>query len=108
MTISSNGIIPKMNGGAVLKVRMFGGFQMSYRGEKFQIGKKQTAKAVRLLQMLLHAGAAGIAREQLLEDLFGHEAETDLANNLIVRWKWTPWRSCPYWSRQRAKKKMSA
>ena len=84
MPISSNGIIPKMNGGAVLKVRMFGGFQMSYRGEKFQIGKKQTAKAVRLLQMLLHAGAAGIAREQLLEDLFGHEAETDLANNLNV------------------------
>ncbi len=84
MTISSNGIIPKMDEGDVLKVRMFGGFQMSYRGEKFQIGKKQTAKAVRLFQMLLHAGPAGIAREQLLEDLFGHEAETDLANNLNV------------------------
>lgn len=84
MTISSNGIIPKMDEDDVLKVRMFGGFQMSYRGERFQVGKKQTARAVRLLQMLLHAGPAGIAREQLLEDLFGHEAETDLSNNLNV------------------------
>lgn len=84
MTISSSGITPKTDEEDVLEVRMFGGFQMSYAGEKFQVGKKQTAKAVRMLQMLLHAGPAGISREQLLENLFGHEAETDRSNNLSV------------------------
>ncbi len=63
---------------------MLGGFQMIYQGEEFRVGKKQTAKALRMLQMLLHAGEAGVSREQLLENLFGYEAEGDIANNLSV------------------------
>lgn len=63
---------------------MLGGFQLIYQGEEFQVGKKQTAKALRMLQMLLHAGEAGVSREQLLENLFGYEAEGDIANNLSV------------------------
>lgn len=67
-----------------LEVRMLGGFQMIYQGEEFQVGKKQTAKTLRMLQMLLHAGEAGVSREQLLENLFGYEVEGDIANNLSV------------------------
>lgn len=67
-----------------LKVRMLGGFQIFWQGEELQIGQKQTTKAMRMLQVLLHAGPAGISREQLLEDLFGYDAEGDIANNLSV------------------------
>lgn len=72
------------DGKSILEVRMLGGFQMIYQGEAFQVGKKQTAKAIRMLQMLLHAGSAGVSREQLLENLFGYDAEGDIANNLSV------------------------
>lgn len=68
----------------LLKVQMLGGFQLSYQGEEFQVGKKQTTKALRMLQMLLHAGASGVSREQLILNLFGYEAESDVANNLSV------------------------
>lgn len=49
---------------------------MIYRGKAFQEGRKQTTKALRMLQTLLHAGSVGVSREQLLENLFGYEVET--------------------------------
>ena len=68
----------------LLEVQMLGGFQLTYQGQEFQVGKKQTTKALRMLQMLLHAGAAGVSREQLILNLFGYEAESDVINNLSV------------------------
>lgn len=68
----------------LLEVQMLGGFQLTYQGKEFQVGKKQTTKALRMLQMLLHAGAAGVSREQLILNLFGYEAENDVSNNLSV------------------------
>ncbi len=68
----------------LLEVRMLGGFQLIWQGREFQVGKKQTAKALRMLQILLHAGPSGVSREQLLENLFGYDAEGDIANNLSV------------------------
>ena len=68
----------------LLEVQMLGGFQLTYQGQEFQVGKKQTTKALRMLQMLLHAGAAGVSREQLILNLFGYEAESDVSNNLSV------------------------
>lgn len=68
----------------VLKVRMFGGFMLTYKGEKIQIGKKQTTKAIQMLQVLLHAGESGVTRNQLLECTFGRDIEGDLSNNLSV------------------------
>ncbi len=67
-----------------LKVQMLGGFQISWQGEELHMGKKQTTRAMRMLQVLLHAGPTGISREQLLENLFGYGAEGDIANNLSV------------------------
>lgn len=68
----------------LLEVRMLGCFQLIWQGREFQVGKKQTAKALRMLQILLHAGTSGVSREQLLENLFGYDAEGDIANNLSV------------------------
>ncbi|MCI9546485.1 MAG: helix-turn-helix domain-containing protein [Lachnospiraceae bacterium] len=61
---------------SILEVRTLGGFEMIYQGKAFQEGRKQTTKAVRMLQTLLHAGSVGVSREQLLENLFGYEVET--------------------------------
>lgn len=68
----------------ILKVQLLGGFAMTYNGRKIQVGKNQTTKALQLLQILLHAGGAGVARVSLLEYLFGRDAEGDIANNLRV------------------------
>lgn len=69
---------------AVLKVRMFGGFTITYQGKAIQVGKKQTTKALQMLQALLHAGTAGLTRGQILEYIFGREPEGDVSNNLSV------------------------
>lgn len=68
----------------ILRVQMLGSFLMTYQGEKIQVGKKQTTKAIQMLQVLLHAGDAGITRNQLLECTFGRDLEGDLSNNLSV------------------------
>ena len=40
----------------ILRVQMLGGFAMTYGGKTVQVGKKQTARAVLMLQALLYAG----------------------------------------------------
>ncbi len=69
---------------AGLKVKMFGRFEITYNGERVQVGGNQSTKALQLLQMLLHAGPKGLSRAQVLEYLFGFNAEGDIANNLRV------------------------
>lgn len=69
---------------ATLYVQLLGKFSMSYQGNRIQIGKNQTTKAMQLLQILLYVGADGISRGQLLENLFGRAADGDVANNLRV------------------------
>ncbi|MBP3701282.1 MAG: transcriptional regulator, partial [Lachnospiraceae bacterium] len=69
---------------ARLDVQMLGKFSMTYQGNKVQVGKNQTTKALQLLQILLYVGADGISRVQLLEYLFGRDADGDVANNLRV------------------------
>lgn len=73
-----------------LKVSMLGRFSMTY-GEQTVSFKRNTAtKAVKLLQILLHESfcgsgeQAGIPRTELLEDLFGREELSNVANNLRV------------------------
>lgn len=67
-----------------LKVRMLGGFSMIYQEKELFLGKKQTSRVMRMLQALLYAGPGGMAREQLLEGLFGSEFEGEPSNNLSV------------------------
>lgn len=73
-----------------LKVSMLGRFSMTY-GEQTVSFKRNTAtKAVKLLQILLHESFCGsgeqegIPRTELLEDLFGREELSNVANNLRV------------------------
>ena len=67
-----------------LYVQLLGKFAMYYGGSKVQVGKNQTTKALQLLQLLLYMGSDGISRAQLLENLFGRDADGDVANNLRV------------------------
>lgn len=67
-----------------LKISVFGGFSASYGEKALVFGRNTVTKAMKLLQILLYRGEEGIARDKLLEDLYGHEELTDSANNLRV------------------------
>lgn len=77
----------------VLRIQMFGGFSMYYGGEAVALNKTGNSKAIRLLQMLLLSPKAGIAKRELLDNLYGWNDKTDTANrnknlnNLIYRLK---------------------
>lgn len=65
-----------------LTVMMFGGLKISLNGEAVVLDKSSTSKPMLLLQMLLHAGERGVAREVLQETLHGNGKVTDRTNNL--------------------------
>lgn len=67
-----------------LKVRVLGGFSATYEGEPLVFGRNMATKAMRLLQILIYHGEKGIARENLLEVLYGREELADASNNLRV------------------------
>lgn len=66
----------------VLKVRMLGAFEMTYDEKPISFERNTTTKTNQLLQLLLWAGKEGIAREELLQRLFGREEVTNPANSL--------------------------
>lgn len=74
-----------------LKVRMLGYFAMSYGDMPVSLKKAESAKSVRLLQMLLLAGNTGIAKNELIDNLYSWGEIRDGANrnrnlnNLIYR-----------------------
>lgn len=68
----------------ILRVKMLGGFSMSYDSEPILFRKNSATKSMKLLQILLYYGETGIARGRLLENLYGREELADQANNLRV------------------------
>lgn len=68
----------------VLKIHVLGGFSITYGDRPVSFGKNTTTKAMKLLQILLLNHEKGIAREKLLEELYGREEVADAANNLRV------------------------
>lgn len=66
----------------VLKVRMFGAFEMEYENCPIAFERNTMTKTNQLMQLLLFAGAEGITREQLLQRLFGREEVTNPSNSL--------------------------
>ena len=76
----------------VLRVQMFGGFAMYYGDEAVTLNKAGSSKSVRLLQMLLSL-PGGIAKNELIDNLYGWNEKGDVANrnknlnNLIYRLK---------------------
>ena len=61
-----------------LQVKMFGTFSMSYDGTLIT-GKNKSGESqfMYLMQMLLHAGSAGVSRDMLQQNLFRNK---DLEN----------------------------
>lgn len=79
--------------GKILQIQMFGGFSMRYGGEAITMNKVGSSKTVRLLQMLFLSQDGGIAKNELIDNLYGWNEKTDTANrnrnlnNLIYRLK---------------------
>lgn len=77
----------------VLRIQMFGGFAMYYGGNPVTLNKAGSSKSVRLLQMLLLSLHSGIAKNELIDSLYGWNEKGDAANrnknlnNLIYRLK---------------------
>ena len=77
----------------VLKVQMLGRFTMTYEQTPISLNKTGSAKSVRLLQMLLLSGTMGIAKNELMDSLYGWNGSNDGGNrnrnlnNLIYRLK---------------------
>ncbi|MBE5893899.1 MAG: hypothetical protein E7286_11100 [Lachnospiraceae bacterium] len=67
-----------------LTVRMFGRFEIIYNNQMLNLGHSQTTKAMKLLQLLLFYGNEGIHRSQIIQYLFGVDAEGELQANLRV------------------------
>lgn len=72
-----------------LKVYMLGRFSMIYGDQAISFKRNTATKAVKLLQILLHetfcgGDRCGIPRTELMEDLFGREELSNVANNLRV------------------------
>lgn len=65
-----------------IKVRMLGAFTMEYKNSLLSFERNTLTKTNQLLQILFQAGDAGIAREQLLQRLFGREEVTNPSNSL--------------------------
>lgn len=68
-----------------LKVFMLGRFSVIYGDQQLSLGKSNTTKAMKLLQLLLASSEqGGIQRSRILEDLYGREEVADTGNNLRV------------------------
>lgn len=69
---------------AVLQVQMLGVFSVKYGDKPLSLGRNTATKAMKLLQILLYRLDIGIAREELIECLYGREEISDASNNLRV------------------------
>lgn len=76
-----------------LRIQMLGGFVMYYNGAAVSMNKIGSSKSVRLLQMLLLSYPNGVPKNELIDNLYGWNEKTDVANrnknlnNLIYRLK---------------------
>ncbi len=68
----------------ILKVHMLGGFYVTYGGSPVSFGRNSMTKVFKLLQLLLYYKDNGIAREQLIENIYGRGELADVSNNLRV------------------------
>ena len=72
-----------------LKVRMFGGFTLEYKGREIILDRNIASKTMQLLQiMLLHTGDGGISKTALIEALYGRkevENKNGSLNNTLFR-----------------------
>ncbi len=67
-----------------LQVKLFGNEKIIYGDTSILNGKNMITKVIKLLLILIYAGEEGISRGRLIENLYGNEEVTDIANNLRV------------------------
>lgn len=65
-----------------LKVKMFGGFELSKEGEEVVLGRNTSAKFTQLLEIIWLHAEDGVSRNKLLQDLFGAEDLANISNSL--------------------------
>ena len=68
--------------GQGLRVRMFGGFAVEYKGENLNLTRLKGTKALQLLILLFLAGDIGMAKKDLIYNLYREEDGVDLNRNL--------------------------
>lgn len=65
-----------------LVLKVFGGYTLTYDGRPITLGRGNLTKAVQLLQILLLNMKNGIAKDELIRDLYDWEDGTDTNNSL--------------------------
>ena len=68
----------------LLKVKMFGGFELLYRGEPVVLERGKATKATQLLQYFLFHKDQKISRDELLHALYEWDEDINPVNNLKV------------------------
>ena len=68
----------------VLQVRLFGMEKITYGDIPVLYGRSNITQSMKLLLILLHSGKKGIARNRLLEALYGRKEMADSSNSLRV------------------------
>ena len=72
----------------IIKINMFGGFSIKYGDIPFTFGRAYRSRYIQLFQILLLNQANGIAKDVLLENLYGMREganQNNSLNNLIFR-----------------------
>lgn len=67
-----------------LKVHVLGGFSITYGEHPISLKRNRITKVTKLLQLLIYQGSKGMTRETVIEELYGREDISDVANNLRV------------------------
>lgn len=68
----------------LLQVQLFGKDEITYNHAPILLSKGSITRGMKLLLILLHSGKKGVARNTLLDDLFGKEELLDASNSLRV------------------------
>lgn len=72
----------EVSNGERLKVRMFGSFGISYKGQSLNGSKTSQSRFVHLMQLLLHFRKSGVSRAMVEEALFGDRDVDDIHHSL--------------------------
>lgn len=67
-----------------LKISMLGTFTIVYKGQIVRLERSNTTKTMQALQVLLHRGDTGVARDELVDILYADAHISNPANNLKV------------------------
>lgn len=67
-----------------IEVHLLGGFQLKYGDRPISFERSNVTKSMQLLQILIHFQEKGVARNRLLDMLYGREDVVNPANNLRV------------------------